>query len=76
MREPNKTYDTLEYIAYVVDEFATRHQMADNLAYAYLNRYGGIDFLIDCYDAEHTLSLQDAVQDIQEICQRNGGKII
>ncbi len=76
MRKPNKTYDTLEYIAYVVDEFAIRHEMTDNSAYAYLNRYGGIDFLIDCYEAEHTLSLQDAVQDIQEICQRNGGKIV
>lgn len=44
-------------------------------AYAYLRRFTGIDFLLDCYAAEHTLSIEDAVSDLQVICQREGGKI-
>ncbi|MBP3535769.1 MAG: DUF3791 domain-containing protein, partial [Muribaculaceae bacterium] len=44
-------------------------------AYAYLRRFTGIDFLIDCYEAEHTLSIDDAVSDLQAICRRNGGRI-
>ena len=34
----------------------------------------GIDFLIDCYAAEHTLSIEDAVEDIMLLCQKNGGR--
>ena len=35
----------------------------------------GIDFLIDCYAAEHTLSIEDAVEDIMLLCQKNGGRL-
>ena len=34
-----------------------------------------IDFLIDCYAAEHTLSIEDAVEDIMLLCQKNGGRV-
>ena len=27
----------------------------------------------ECYEAEHTVSLDDAVEDLTEICKRNGG---
>jgi hypothetical protein len=37
--------------------------------------YKGIDFLVDCYDAEHTLSLNDAVDDLTLVCKSNGGSI-
>ncbi|WP_349875297.1 DUF3791 domain-containing protein [Bacteroides cellulosilyticus] len=35
----------------------------------------GIDFLLDCYAAEHTLSIDDAVSDLQALCSRKGGRI-
>ena len=37
--------------------------------------FKGIDFLIDCYAAEHTLSIEDAVEDIMLLCQKNGGRV-
>ncbi|MFW5605871.1 DUF3791 domain-containing protein [Prevotella pectinovora] len=43
-------------------------------SYAYLRRFRGIDFLIGCYAAEHTLSIEDAVEDIMLLCQKNGGR--
>lgn len=44
-------------------------------SYAYLRRFRGIDFLIGCYAAEHTLSIEDAVEDIMLLCQKNGGRL-
>ena len=29
----------------------------------------------ECYDAEHTVSLNDAVEDLTEVCKRNGGPV-
>ena len=29
----------------------------------------------ECYEAEHTVSLNDAIEDLTEICKRNGGTI-
>ena len=49
--------------------------VSNSQAYAYLRRFTGIDFLLDCYAAEYTLSIDDAVSDLQVICQREGGKI-
>ena len=31
------------------------------------------DFLEECYEAEHQLSLRDAVDDLSAVCKRNGG---
>ena len=44
-------------------------------AYAYLRRFSGIDFLLDCYSAEHTLSIDDAVEDLTQSCLQKGGQI-
>ena len=42
-------------------------------AFNYLYEHHGMEFLIDCYDAEHTLSLDDAVDDLTTVCKTNGG---
>ena len=44
-------------------------------AFNYLYDHNGIEFLIDCYEAEHTLSLDDAVDDLTLVCRNNGGDI-
>lgn len=70
-----KIFNKIEYVIACVGAFAQRFKLSNAQAYAYLRRYAGIDFLIDCYAAEHTLSIDDAVSDLQIICQREGGKI-
>lgn len=42
-------------------------------AYNYLDRYGGITFLDECYAAEHLLSIEEAIKDLTIICKNNGG---
>ena len=41
----------------------------------YLIRFNGIDFLTEHYEAEHLLSLDDAIQDLTQVCLNNGGGI-
>ena len=45
-------------------------------SYAYLKRHKGLDFLYECYGAEHLLSLDDAVDDLAVICHRHGGALV
>jgi len=42
----------------------------------YLNRYKGLEFLTEHYEAEHLLSLDDCVQDLVRVCQNNGGGVL
>lgn len=65
----------IEYVVCCVGAFAERFHLSNSQAYAYLRRFSGIDFLIDCYAAEHTLSIDDAVEDLASICLKKGGKI-
>lgn len=66
----------IEYLVSCVGEFALRHSLTNSQAYAYLKHFLGIDFLIRYYEAEHQLSIDDAVEDFTLICHRNGGKIV
>lgn len=66
----------IEYVVCCVGAFATKFSLTNAQAYAYLRRFSGIDFLIDCYAAEHTLSIDDAVNDLITICFKKGGKLI
>lgn len=38
----------------------------------YLYQFGGISFLIDHYEAEHTLSFHEAIEDLELICKKTG----
>ena len=63
----------LDYIVVCISEFANRYEMHMRDAYVYLNRYKGIEFLKEFYDVEHTLSFEDALDDLVAICRKNGG---
>ena len=65
----------IAYIVACIGEFARASGMTAQDAFKYLYEYGGIDFLIECYDTEHLLSLYDAVEDLKIITQKSGGMI-
>lgn len=65
----------IEYVVCCVGAFAQRFNLSNAQAYAYLRRFSGINFLLECYEAEHTLSIDDAVEDLAVICQNNGGHV-
>lgn len=63
------------YIIYCINAFADRYKLSAKQAFAYLQRFKGLVFLDECYEAEHQLSLNDAVNDLTIICKRNGGAL-
>lgn len=58
-----------------ISAFAERFSLSNAFAYNYLSQYKGLDFIYEFYDIEHTFSIDDAVDDMQRICQRNGGPL-
>ena len=63
----------INYTVVCVGEFAKRQNISQKQAFQYLDQYKGIEFLKEHYDIEHTLSLDDALNDITLICEQNGG---
>lgn len=65
----------IDYTVSCVSLFASRHNLSKKAAFQYLDKNNAINFLKQHYDIEHTLSVDDAVDDMAEICRQNGGKI-
>lgn len=71
----SRSKDRIEYFVACVTEFARAFNLDANKSFDYLDKYRGMDFLMKCYDAEHTVSFADAVSDLQRVCRRNGGRL-
>ena len=65
----------IAYIVACISEFARATGLNTQEAFKYLSNHGGIDFLIEFYDIEHTLSFDEAVDDLKMVTQRSGGLI-
>lgn len=63
----------INYAIACVIEFAKRHNMSVKKAFDFLFQYKAIAFIKENYDIEHTLSLDDALDDMIMICRNNGG---
>lgn len=70
-----KVENKVIFIDYCINSFAEKFDMTPKEAYAYLNRYKGLEFLDECYAAEHLLSIRQAVNDLVEVCNNNGGEL-
>ena len=65
----------INYIVICINEFAKQNKMTSKEAYLYLRDYKGIEFLLYFYEAEHTVGLDDAIDDLKQVCVKNGGNI-
>lgn len=65
----------IAYTVACVNEFAKRKALHPQKAFFYLDEYAGIQFLKENYEIEHTLSMEDAVDDLERICRSNGGAL-
>ncbi len=70
-----KDKNIIIYMIYVLRQFALEKKMQPSDAYKYLHKYKGIDFLNQNYGYEHTLSIEEIIDDVTKICQKNGGNI-
>ena len=65
----------IEYVIACISEFADYHALSLKDSFNYLYTFKGINFLKEHYNIEHTLSIEDAVNDLTLICSKNGGTI-
>ena len=73
MKTLDEAKDVVDYIAFMVNEFALQHQLSMTESYNYLNNYGGVEFLDRHYDFEHCENPLITLDTLQRICQREGG---
>ena len=67
--------DVVDYIAFMVNDFASEYQLSMRESYDYLKRYGGIEFLDEFYDVEHCENPVITLQTLQRICSQEGGNL-
>lgn len=65
----------VRYIVACINEFALQKKLDRQASFRYLYNNKGIAFLKEHYEIEHTLSMQDTIDDLTHICRRNGGMI-
>lgn len=66
-------FSQIHYYNMCINAFAKEKNISLKDAFNFLDKYKGIEFLVDCYDVEHTLSIDDAVEDLTLVCGNNGG---
>lgn len=69
----NELKKRINYTVVCVNEFARRFHISAKTSFFYLYEHKGIDFINEHYDIEHTLSLDDAIEDLILVCRNNGG---
>jgi len=65
----------IPYLNAVIRTFGERFNSTVQQSFRYLYNFKGIQFLLEYYDVEHTLSIDDTVDDLIKVCQKNGGDL-
>lgn len=68
-------HDVINYMVVCVNDYADRHGLSRSGAFDYLRSNRGLSFLEECYEAEHTLSLDDALDDLEAVCRRHESEV-
>ena len=71
----SQTKKIISYIVLCIKNFSKEFDLSFIESYRYLENFGGLQFIIKHYEIEHTLSIEDAIEDMQAVCRRNGGLI-
>ena len=72
----NEERKQINYAVVCVNEFARRYNLKMKDAFQFLFQYKAIEFLKENYGIEHTLPLEETLDDMMLICQKNGGRLV
>ena len=72
---PQVTIKQLNYLMVFVKMFADRFGLSEKQAFNYLDAHKGFAFVDKHYEAIHTLDFAYAIEDVQEVCRANGGRL-
>lgn len=65
----------IPYLNAVIRTFGDRFNLTVQQSFRYLYNFKGIRFLLEYYDVEHTLSIDDTIDALIKVCQKNGGEL-
>lgn len=66
----------IPYTNLCIRKFAEHNNMSLDAAFTYLLTYGGMQYLVDFYDVEHTLPLEDTLNELKMTCRAAGGAVV
>lgn len=69
------TNKQLNYLMIFVKMFADHFNLNEKQAFNYLDAHKGFAFVEKHYEAIHTLDFLYAINDVQQVCRANGGKL-
>ena len=70
-----ETQHWIEYVNMIIFEFAGSYKLPVQKTYEFLKQYGGIDFLNEFYDVEHTENPYYTVRTLLNVCRNQGGTL-
>lgn len=59
----------------IVRLFGERYGLNVQQAFRYLYSFRGLQHLNEHYEIEHTLSVEDTIYGLVQVCKRNGGQL-
>lgn len=65
----------IPFLTACIQAFGRRFAMTRQAAFRYLHEHKGIAFLIEFYDVEHLQPMDETIDDLLIICQKNGGTL-
>ena len=65
----------IPFLTACIQAFGRRFAMTRQAAFRYLHEHKGLAFLIEFYDVEHLQSMDETIDDLLIICQKNGGTL-
>ena len=65
----------IPFLTACIQAFGRRFSMTRQAAFRYLHKHKGLAFLIEFYDVEHLQSMDETIDDLLIICQKNGGTL-
>ena len=65
----------IPFLTACIHAFAIRFGLTRQAAFRYLHEHQGLAFLIEFYDVEHLQSMDETIDDVLSICQKNGGTL-
>ena len=63
------------YFVSCITDFAEKNGISIKEAFLYLQKYNGLQFLMENYDIEHTLSKEDTLEALSSVTHKSGGHI-
>ena len=65
----------IPFLTACIHAFSQRFALSRPAAFRYLQEHKGLAFLIEFYDVEHLQSMDETIDDVLIICQKNGGTL-